>query len=408
MNRTTDMKKIFHDARISLQQSEDRIKSLTGSSSSPIPRLTAPGEMDIDIKMEPNKYSLRQDIDHRPAVQFDDSSTPMLSPSPRQRKGAEGLLSSRCILHGSGCSTTTPLGRDTSVASDSEAELVRNFQETRISNVDAWLDTVLSDGPNTSGRSLESPAFEANNLAPEWNFSHHGKFLSRMLLETGSNKENITPSSGTSWETTSSECGHEESRKRYKPQRRRRSFSEHSSRRSIDSGVKHIPRITTPILLRKTQPSRHVPTIQARVTNYIVPDKPRGYFSLPPRRKKMRSALTPMPPRTDTNYDTSQPFEIAEDEDAEAEIAELSPNVMRFRKGKEPKRPRCASYFDGDLFSKTKKEVQSDDKKRNLRGVSEGGRTVLGDITHDPNGDSADGDASGEGELESCDTSEDS
>lgn len=40
-----------------------------------------------------------------------------------------------------------------------------------------------------------------------------------------------------------------------------------------------------------------------------------------------------------------------EDEDVQLRIKELSPNVTPFRKGKGPKRSRCASYYDSDLLS---------------------------------------------------------
>ena len=96
-------------------------------------------------------------------------------------------------------------------------------------------------------------------------------------------------------------------------------------------------------------------------------------------------------------YDTAQPFEIAEDEEAEMEITELSPNVMRYRKGKEPKRMRCASYFDNDLLAPGSPAMPTNIGSRNWEEKSEGARVVLGEIDEmGYSGESGDADVSGE------------
>lgn len=401
--------KTFHDARAFIQQRADKLKSSTETSSLRIPRLTSPGDMDAGIRTDPGKHGSKKEINPKTHVHLDDSTTPVLSSSSRPRKGMADLLSSRCIFHSSGCSATTPPVADSSSTSNSgnEAELVKFLRQTRISNVDAWLDTVLEDRPNTNDTALEGPTMGATNPALELDIKN-GKGVKLRILETDSNKENLTPS-GTSWGTTSSEYGQEAPRPIYKPRHHRRSLSEHSSLQSYESIGREGPMITTPILLRKTQPSQDTQTSGINTTNHIEPDKPSNYFSLPPRRKKMRSSMNPMLPRPDSAYDTAQQFEIAEDEETEHDVVELSPHVIQYRKGKEPKRTRCASYYDKDIFWKLKAEGSKPTGKGNKpTGVDKGERTVLGEIKQDPSRDSGDGDASGEGDMEVCDASEES
>lgn len=363
--------------------------------------------MDAEVKMEPGKNGSKQETNPKTNFHLHDRTIPILSSSSNPPKGRADPLSSRCVLHSSTCSATTPFVPDGSASSDSgnEAELVKFLQQTRISDVDAWLDTVFEDRPNSNVSTLETPTIEANNPTSGLDIKH-GKGFNRKYLETDSNKENISPS-GTSSETTSSEYDQDATRALYKPQGHRRSFSEHSSLQSYYSGGDKevpVPMTATPVLLRKTQPSQTPQASEVNRGYHLGPDKPSNSFSLPPRRKKMRSAANPMPARTDLAYDKSQQFEIAEDEEAEQDILGLSPHVTQHRKGKGPKRVRCASYFDRDLFEKSKAEgTKSVGNGNKSKGVVDGERMVLGELKQDSSGDSGDGDASGEGDMEAED-----
>ncbi|KAK2758025.1 hypothetical protein FQN54_004431 [Arachnomyces sp. PD_36] len=393
MSQSTGIERMLADTRLSLQRSEEIFKSLAGSGSSRIPRLTSPGKMEVAPRIVSDGHGLKQGNDPITANAHGDSTISMASTSSHLTKGAKDPPSSRSFLNGTRNSPTTPSAPDPSVVSDSgnESELVKTFQETCISNVDAWLDTVL-DGPETGVRAAKSPLIFDVNPITRWDADKEKNF-NYNIFETESNKENVKPSCCSSWETTSSECGGEVTKGCYVG---RRSHSEHSSHQSNGSGGKHPPQLSTPILLRKTQPRQNPTTPQAGVHNYLVPDRPSGFFSLPPRRKKMKSSMTPMPTRADTAYDTSQQFEIAEDEDAELGLPELSPYVMKYRKGKEPKRVRCASYFDTDLFSNTERNGKEPAER-------EDGRIVLGEIAHSSSGTSGDADVSGDGGMDMCD-----
>lgn len=78
------------------------------------------------------------------------------------------------------------------------------------------------------------------------------------------------------------------------------------------------------------------------------PLTPRGHLSLPPRKKKPKivdDSLGILPkPRLPV-----QDFTIHEDELSGA-LAELSPQVERYRKGRGPKRERRQSYLDEDVL----------------------------------------------------------
>ncbi|KAK2773221.1 hypothetical protein FQN52_004693 [Onygenales sp. PD_12] len=180
---------------------------------------------------------------------------------------------------------------------------------------------------------------------------------------TGSDKENISPSSSTMGiklqESPSStrDGGFSSSPST-------ESNSSNSTRRSRS----RLPVPSTPVFVRKTQRTTASSSYPRR---RISPTIPQGHFMLPPRRKKMKGSPSCKPPQTSLSYDLTQPFEVAEDEDAEipqgrpildAElqqqgtgevIRELSPHVTRFRKGRGPKRPRCVSYYDKDLLQGT-------------------------------------------------------
>ena len=91
------------------------------------------------------------------------------------------------------------------------------------------------------------------------------------------------------------------------------------------------------------------------------PGTPRGIFSLPSHRKRLPHLKGKKPDSSDEKKGPLRQTEkmpTIRDEDAkmegeneEDELAELSPSVARFRKGKGPKvKERCASYFDEDIL----------------------------------------------------------
>ncbi|KAL2037941.1 hypothetical protein N7G274_009416 [Stereocaulon virgatum] len=108
--------------------------------------------------------------------------------------------------------------------------------------------------------------------------------------------------------------------------------------------IQHLP--STPSRFRnpKTQPYPQ----SVSILRFAHPSTLQGHLSLPPMRKRTRTAnqtTSSVKPTTSTNKD----FTIHDDQLAEA-LAELSPLVERHRKGRGPKRERCMSYFDEDVI----------------------------------------------------------
>lgn len=92
---------------------------------------------------------------------------------------------------------------------------------------------------------------------------------------------------------------------------------------------------------------------------------PLSPLKYPPRRMKKAPAFNHAASKVPSAPST--PFTIHED-DRGLEIKPLSPNVELFRKGRSPRRERCASYWDDDLCDYSGVEVR---KGRKVLGVSE-------------------------------------
>lgn len=60
---------------------------------------------------------------------------------------------------------------------------------------------------------------------------------------------------------------------------------------------------------------------------------------------------------------------------------DLSPNVTPFRKGKGPKRVRCASYFDGDVLPGLSPRNVKNDESEVKEEEKEERREVLAELT---------------------------
>lgn len=84
---------------------------------------------------------------------------------------------------------------------------------------------------------------------------------------------------------------------------------------------------------------------------FLHPSTPRGFLSAPPKRPKLHAARqvgtlsTPI-------HSPARDFTIHGD-DLAAALAKLSPSVEQHRKGRGPKRERCASYWDTDVLEPT-------------------------------------------------------
>jgi hypothetical protein len=252
----------------------------------------------------------------------------------------------------------------------SERELEQSFENTNISNVDAWLDTVVDEGlprhpsvvEGVRSRRCRQPSSSTNNSptavrrrisrlpgSPVDDQKGHVLISTfRSTLKAGSNKENEEP--------LPDDMAAPHGQATANPTPASRVSTHPLAKRSQETPIRHDSSIN-PLLDPTFSTRPRVPT------HRYLPDTPKGLFSLPPRRKKLK-ASTPIANAHSPN------MEIAEDED----LVEISPNVTAFRKGKEPKRMRTASYFDTDIFpelspvrqGKKKTTVHDDERERDV------------------------------------------
>lgn len=278
-----------------------------------------------------------------------------------------------------------------------ETELEEPLAATSLSQVDAWLESVLQQSPGTSGRlrqplqPLRSQVFrEAHHnqkLGPSADLSDSKRFSAmdfRSQSRASSNKENLHPPSPASNEGSYDlppipQHDNLLSRSAIRAPLVTSTGSPLPQSAARYASFDHQTDISTPVLLRQppstfrsageptTSPN---PLLPRRPSEYLslppvsatspLRSRPHGHFSLPPRRKKKRVAQLDGPTR-ENDY-PGQEFEIAEDEEMDLcvdmnsspgcmGIKGLSPNVTPFRKGKGPKRNRCASYYDQDLLA---------------------------------------------------------
>lgn len=86
---------------------------------------------------------------------------------------------------------------------------------------------------------------------------------------------------------------------------------------------------------------------------------PQGDLSLPPNRKKTRVDTVAYSSATPKIPSARRDFTIHDDQVGEA-LAQLSPDVERYRKGRGPKRERCMSYWDEDMLPPGSRCVPTD------------------------------------------------
>lgn len=84
------------------------------------------------------------------------------------------------------------------------------------------------------------------------------------------------------------------------------------------------------------------------VLRFLHPLTPSGYLSAPPKRAK-RNVIQDLNTPSKSMRTSRRDFTIHED-DLAAALAKLSPSVEQHRKGRGPKRERCASYWDTDVL----------------------------------------------------------
>ncbi len=99
------------------------------------------------------------------------------------------------------------------------------------------------------------------------------------------------------------------------------------------------PLILSPASVKKSPPRLHSTALSP---------SPRSPLNLPPRR--MTKTVTSNHPAFAVPSAPSTPFRIHEDDCAAETMPPLSPNVELHRKGRSPKKERCASYWDDDLW----------------------------------------------------------
>ena len=111
------------------------------------------------------------------------------------------------------------------------------------------------------------------------------------------------------------------------------------------------------------------PPITPSVSRRTLWRPPPGHSTDPPKRKVLRQS----PDKNRSPANAGQQFVIYDDGTFD-QLAELSPCVEQHRKGRGPKRERCVSYWDEDIFPKL-----SDARQETVR--EDGGRQVLGELT---------------------------
>ncbi|ODH46542.1 hypothetical protein GX48_07380 [Paracoccidioides brasiliensis] len=255
-----------------------------------------------------------------------------------------------------------------------EAKLTRCFQNTSLSDVQCWLDGLNVESPSELYESDDSPS--VSRMRREVYNSDCNLPQSQVLNvhhsspRVGSGKENMSPSSSTfAVGSKLSPPLHTRDEEYDAPDSVASSTSP-----SLREHRSKLPVPPTPVLVRKTQKCFTSP--RAYIRGRISPTLPRGHYVLPPRRKKVRSSSNSACPLSSSAYDPMQPFEIAEDEDADIPakpptgsscprketwmgLRELSPHVTPFRKGQGPKRSRCSSYYDEDILLETRTEGET-------------------------------------------------
>ncbi|OJD16873.1 hypothetical protein AJ78_02970 [Emergomyces pasteurianus Ep9510] len=239
-----------------------------------------------------------------------------------------------------------------------ETKLAQSFQHTSISDVQSWLDG-LSDEPSCEMHNYDdSPS--VNRLKrgdPNFNYNardHHD------ISSLGVYRENMSLSSSNLVNGFPEQLSLAKGANSDSPLSMKSSPST-----SAQARRSKIPLTSTPVLVHKPRKCCTSPRPQGR--GQISSTLPWGNFTLPPRRRKVRSSSSSPLQRFSPAYYIAQPFKIAEDKSTgiseecrqrttcQQQVAlpglrDLSPHVTPFRKGRGPKRSRCPSYYDEDLL----------------------------------------------------------
>jgi hypothetical protein len=250
----------------------------------------------------------------------------------------------------------------------SERELEKRLRDTSMSQVDAWLTTVLDEslpplpafvrGAEPANRRTKRPISrtESSPIPINEQTSRPGgiqvgdaqteDLQSRLpsASRTCSNKENLRPS--TNDIPTSDEMG----ARHHSPGVPLPSHPLLTlAKRSNETPIKH--NSSAKLSWTPSSPMRRL--VPTDYTLSRLSETPQGYFSLPPRRKRLKTYISPV-----GHAHGPANIEVAEDE----ELVELSPNVTPFRKGKGPKKTRTASYFDTDILPESFPPSQPDER----------------------------------------------
>ena len=238
-------------------------------------------------------------------------------------------------------------------------------------HVDAWLDEVLELSPphanhpafkESINQTIRTPRLCITGLSPwSWTPSNPNRSQDKSCSEPNScrlvsNKENIPPSTvAKTWSNVASPLVEDTldylSMTPIHPR-----ASDQSSSNSSDS----------PLGPTKAGPTSRSPISRA----------PHGLLHLAPKRKKAK--VIKAIKQDHKELDTTS-FTICEDESSDV-LAELSPVIERHRKGRGPKRGRCRSYYDEDIFPQFSPSNDKAGKKDGEEKVeTRKGRRVLGD-----------------------------
>ena len=200
--------------------------------------------------------------------------------------------------------------------------------------VDAWLEEVLAHSPHPGSKEKVSVSTVGRNLplpqTPKKPIVHTKTTPSRRV----SNKENIAPSTAAL------------------------SWSDLDSPRQADASSQPSFHRSSSTSSRKSSMVDQNTLISASYSQQA--DQLRGILKLPPEHKNATDAVQlhtkDEKPRTPITFSAKISnsggrlyFESCDDVEPATPVG-LSPDVECFRKGKGPKRVRCPSYYDQDIF----------------------------------------------------------
>ena len=228
------------------------------------------------------------------------------------------------------------------------------------SSVDAWLDDVLALSPHPAFKEKPSASGDQSPCSPPAKLALYPEAAPSRKV---SNKENIAPSTAAfSWSDVASPRKTEASS--YPSPPPYPSSNSSSSRRF---------------------PNRHMAISDSHFQRV---NKSRDLVRMPSKHKNNKASARPQTenknPRIPTTLPTKLSYsdrgprhQVCDDEDS-GKVRELSPAVECFRKGRGPKRERCPSYYDQDIFPAFSPILRKG-RKKNVEEEAGKGRRVLRD-----------------------------